>query len=1781
MPKQSQKPVTIRESWRADSANAEQLASRQRSALRWVITTLLVLSVAAWGYLLFGPFFHPTLRLYYLTAGSYDALDLKPIPYFKEDAVRFLSIDGSFRKDDAVNEFSIMDSPEVVRKYLQRIVNSPSQKSDVTLLEISAHPLMDGERPFLKCSNFNPATAENSTVSVEELLNLLDRMSVGVTLICLNLGPTDSQSTEDSAREDFLYSLRDLMKSRTNANQWILVSNSPHEGSYASLELQASVFSAAITKALQGSADLNKDATIDLDEFTRFVVGFTQAQVERESGGNTQQTPLLFSTASSSSAPLNLIAIASTPSQGSSFSFSGLLSSLWGAEKNSEEADGEIKAKEAEEAQKEKGWLTEYLQRSSERIQELTMEEIEDNINVLPSFLGNKVKKSIGLEEAPAESTYAQAQTEESVAADSVPTNENETNTSTTDQAALPPEPIERSRKPIPDVSRLADAQVSNVQLLQIAWQFCEYFELPQEGVMRPVDMAPHAWNEFISHFHGIEERVRMDSAVDARTIRLQLTSEIVGAYQLANTGQAQVGTIAKRVSAQLPALDFKDAAFPSVGMLECLAEYGGPSFPNSISDQVQRFDAALSRETSESFEKWHSQLPSELSTQYLEFFWARQFASRSGTPWRITRRVLELWRQYERHSCDPLTSNAHVQQSLILSQRLLLEGTRLALDQIGADWVDRCLGILDKAEQTLIGSLEKLDQLRNALRLRNQTLAELRSILRWRKIAATQLGSTQLDEDIERTLNSLRKMCDLLQDREQCELSEVLRNHDSLKASLNRIQAIWIEESTKLLQGDSSPSISANWISDSLLATPFIRGPLRNRLLALPLSATQPANAEIDLDQKLPVLFSNRMSTQNTERQVRFESIAAGLAGLNADFSSMEPFQIAGEVDRFYDGLGESIQKSFSSLESSTPEKDLLPQLRTLRLADQALRLIPALDSHLMDGKPLESRLWELEVLQSTLRKQDSIQKFVQDALPQEVRFINDTSARLAFLASTLSRTPPYSTQATSRLNLRGTTNISLMTETVASGEIVLQNVGKTINNAWVLVDYDPNVLELQGPTGIALHQVSTLPQKFDAVRRQAEQQLMQAIASEPASKDRQQSVDDAQKRVAVLANYLNYPIHPEPSTVSPTMGLAAGQRITIPFKVRRLGPGPSQSKLIWKLVGDDEYVRHEMMVQLPEAERLRLVADGVANSWAPSDEGLDLFLWPNRGTEFRVGLQNNSGKARVLSVELVALMSRREVTLPEGFLTSSASKEIENILGPTKLIAAIPEITLDTTSDPMWLELQPLGIANAAAPEAAAKEKAPDSIPTNQGLILVFTEKATNQRYWRRISTRVRHPRSYIEPTVRFDALSERAEILLNVRQQDFVPDQGIEVVGRIVEQLPRGTEMKLEGVIRARETLTLHCQVPTVSTRELTVELDIDGFPRAFVIKIPCWRTNADIPIVSDFQRIEFVDPKDGLNVGPDQKSQAIKLRIDAIPGAFESKRDYVEVGWDLDRDREFANETTVKFAAERQIDVAVNSILNGRISLTAKVDDIAFELPPPPLKNQPVNLLARLFAGGETVWSKPVEIIADSDPPTITGVEVSPSTTFPQGSDLNIRVGVDDAKLSGIASVEFKVDSKGVGKFADSAAAPKLCVRESDSSWVFTLPTADLVPGRATLLVRATDLAGNKSEDAKSVLTIVSEQEWKAKLKSVTYEIAGTVLYVDAPLPNAKVTLEDEKGAIAQTTKTDEQGAFRILGLQPGKYKIIAIGVMKNRPRKAEKLVELGKQAQPLRLQMSAK
>jgi hypothetical protein len=895
-----------------------------------------------------------------------------------------------------------------------------------------------------------------------------------------------------------------------------------------------------------------------------------------------------------------------------------------------------------------------------------------------------------------------------------------------------------------------------------------------------------------------------------------------------------------------------------------------------------------------------------------------------------------------------------------------------------------------------------------------------------------------------------------------------------------------------------------------------------------------------------------------------------------NGQIEALDPEAHRIQIETFYQNLPDRILATIAEQADANPRvsDSLKTRLSRLRIADHCTRLMHAENASDIDSKASIGKLWSLEFSLCLRSKKNLVREMLRDAVPEEVPFLRNAIDRLAFIESELSGIlsgiAEATDQQTVRLQSRGTTSLSLISDPTVTGEIGWKNLGKPISNAWLLVDYDSELLEVESTSGQALTRVGLLPQLFDEGVRNAEQQWIAAQASASEGKEIDAEIAIAQQRLDSIRSSQQYPVQPIPSIIKPSLGMALGQEVALPFRARRIGKGPEKTTIVWKLVSDGAYQRFETTVQLPSPKRIRLKSEGPGDTWSETEEGIVLFPWPNRTTDFRIGLSNESGESKVLSIDLFACLENQSTFLPDGFLNDEISNRIADRIGELEKIASVPEVNLNEGTSIQWLPildaagLVPQGLK---APVASDSPTGDGSASIHHGIVVVLTDKKTNEKCWRRIDSRIRHPRSYLEPTVRFDAVSERITMRFKSSVGESLFSDGIPVKARIREPLPRGTEMKLEGTVFGRDELELYCQVPENSPRVLTMEVDVDGYPRAYVFEVPCWQTKTNIPVSSDLQRIEIVEPSEGTSIGPESKSQSVILKIDAIPGAFDSRGDSVEVGWDLDRDREFANEQTTKFMSDRQADIRLLTSPVGRLLMSTKVSDIQLELSTPAIKKGRVNLLAKLNSGGRIVWSDPVEIISDSDPPTISGVELLPGPSFAQGMDLTVRVGADDANLSGVVMVEVLLDANGAGTFEASGGRPKPTERQPDGSWLALLPTKEILPGRATLLVRATDRAGNKSLVTKSSVEIVSKQEWDEKQSNAVQELSGAVTYSDDPMTNAKVWLENEKGEIAYRTTTNERGAFRFANVQAGKYKLVALGVVKNRPRKAERPIEV--------------
>jgi hypothetical protein len=90
------------------------------------------------------------------------------------------------------------------------------------------------------------------------------------------------------------------------------------------------------------------------------------------------------------------------------------------------------------------------------------------------------------------------------------------------------------------------------------------------------------------------------------------------------------------------------------------------------------------------------------------------------------------------------------------------------------------------------------------------------------------------------------------------------------------------------------------------------------------------------------------------------------------------------------------------------------------------------------------------------------------------------------------------------------------------------------------------------------------------------------------------------------------------------------------------------------------------------------------------------------------------------------------------------------------------------------------------------------------------------------------------------------------------------------------------------------------------------------------------------------------------------------------------------------------------------------------------------------------------------------------------------------------------------------------------------------------------------------------------------------KRITKEVIGSVSYLGSMVPDAKVTLLNEKGGIVLQTKTNANGVFRWSAVAQGKYKLDVSSVIKNKPRRSESELVIEKSSKPsIRLQIELK
>jgi hypothetical protein len=471
------------------------------------------------------------------------------------------------------------------------------------------------------------------------------------------------------------------------------------------------------------------------------------------------------------------------------------------------------------------------------------------------------------------------------------------------------------------------------------------------------------------------------------------------------------------------------------------------------------------------------------------------------------------------------------------------------------------------------------------------------------------------------------------------------------------------------------------------------------------------------------------------------------------------------------------------------------------------------------------------------------------------------------------------------------------------------------------------------------------------------------------------------------------------------------------------------------------------------------------------------------------------------------------------------------------------------------------------------------PEAAALPDVLLAVITDRSTLRCTVKRIKILTQRPARYLEPRVEYDPQAGRVEI--TVRATAPLPAAGVAIA---CESLPAGTGQRRS---RAAATLLpsaseaqLRLEVPPDAGARLAVLVHADGFERAFRFDVPLDAPARLTVPESRTVNVQILEPPAGKAFGPEPAEIKVALAADLPPNALDTGNCSIEVGVDADRDRTLRKDPSIRLTSDRQVDLFLDPApANGGFAIRTRVRDLRVVLPAPGILAGRANLLARITLPDEVIWSDPVPIVFDNEPPVLSRLQLEPGSAVAQGSNLAVSVVATDDDLSGVAKVEAAFDVDLQGKFGPGAA-PVAGSLQLDGRWLINLPTAPVNPGAYHILVRATDRVGNASDYLKSRVDIVPKDAEGVKTP-MPIRVSGRAVYGKlAKSPAAGVTVRLVAGGkTTHEIKSDKDGKFAFEQVAPGEYKLVGEGLIAGNQRKAEIALTVSpgqKQVEPVEL-----
>jgi hypothetical protein len=642
--------------------------------------------------------------------------------------------------------------------------------------------------------------------------------------------------------------------------------------------------------------------------------------------------------------------------------------------------------------------------------------------------------------------------------------------------------------------------------------------------------------------------------------------------------------------------------------------------------------------------------------------------------------------------------------------------------------------------------------------------------------------------------------------------------------------------------------------------------------------------------------------------------------------------------------------------------------------------------------------------------------------------------------------------------------------------------------------------------------------------------------------------------------------------------------------------------------------------LVLAARGNALTLTTPAAADGWSrafrtgdsSSESTLALAALPSGPTSWDLGIHNLAGRARTVGVELYSVASGPEPGDRDKQWRTATDKLRAGTWSDKPFLIAT-KVGLAKDNSVASLRLVPPEKAKVEEkspepePDTAVAEKgqpstlelpAPDGakggLPIGPDLAVVIRESdqdGTETLFVSRIRLGVLHPRTFVSAEARYDEQRRQISIALAPR---FVGESTDLLPGRIEARLRplsrnagaasrsgAGIPLGVPAVVARKPTATLSrgggdaaiasWNGPDQGTAYLT--LDINDYPRAFTFAVDCSPAMAGRPQGphQDWRSIAIEQPAAPRSLirAP---AVAIPMRFaaDAPPDAFGGSG--METGTVAIVLRQIgaglagSEPERVAWIAASDRDVRFTAHPGGPgLGVTTTVDDWQIDASGEGFANVDVQAEARLLTTQPTKNSSDSRLfVFDGTPPVI---DAPPAMAGVVGRPMIIPIRVSDdvsdgffippdrirPGVSGINRVEWAIDLAGTGEPKEWQPA----TQTQGVNYELRVDTARLPLGiQLPLLVQATDKVGLSASPTRIWLDIAPQPA------SQKNNLAGRVTLNGRGEAGVTVTITGPSGE--RTVRSGANGAFRFTDLEPGEYRVLAGGAVRNTTRRAEPL-----------------